>query len=66
MPPEMTSLNALARPRVECSSSLVAWKEGHIVPSRFRHAPTPLHISTARAKPPSLEKSMMVGTGAVL
>src|SRR3989442_11485741 len=40
--------SALARPRVECSSSFVAMYDGHIVPSSFlRHSPTPLHISTA-------------------
>ena len=32
-----------------------------MVPSSFlRHAPTPLHISTAAAKPPCAEKSSRV------
>ena len=53
-PPVIIVLNALALPRVECSSSLVAIKEGHIVPEvTFRHAPCPLHISIAEFMPPS-------------
>ena len=59
--PESTARSAFARPRVECSSSRVAMYEGHIVPSSvLRHAPTPLHISTAAAKPPCVEKSSSV------
>src|SRR5262252_9908262 len=59
--PESTARSALARPRVECSSSLVAMYDGHIVPSSFlRHSPTPLHISTAAANPPCSEKSSRV------
>src|SRR5258705_12583654 len=59
--PESTLRSALARPRVECSSSLVAMYDGHIVPSSFlRHSPTPLHISTAAAYPPCCEKSRSV------
>src|SRR6266852_4626571 len=65
--PESTARRALARPRVECSSSLVAMYEGHIVPSSFlRHSPTPLHISTAAAKPPCFEKSSRVTGSHVL
>src|SRR5262245_57811249 len=59
--PDSTARSALARPRVECSSSFVAMYEGHILPSSFlRHSPTPLHISTAAAKPPCAEKSSRV------
>src|SRR6266542_6051199 len=65
--PESTARSALARPRVECSSSFVTMYEGHIVPSRpLRQAPTPLHISTAAAKPPSAEKSSVVFGSQVL
>src|SRR5690242_969621 len=41
--------------------------EGHIVPESFlRHAPTPLHISTAPPKPPKSEQSNHVaGFGVV-
>ena len=56
--PVIASRRALARPRVLCCSSRVAWYEGHIVPSRFlRHSPTPAHSSAARVRPPSAEKS---------
>src|SRR5436189_5362318 len=59
--PESTARSALARPRVECSSSFVAMYDGHIVPSSvLRHTPTPLHSSTAAAKPPWPEKSRSV------
>ena len=59
--PESTARSALARPRVECSSSFVAMYEGHMVPSSvLRHTPTPLHSSTAPAKPPWPEKSRSV------
>src|SRR5512138_373144 len=59
--PESTARSALARPRVECSSSRVAMYEGHIVPSSFlRQTPTPLHISTAAVKPPWAPKSSSV------
>ena len=35
--------------------------DGHMVPSSFlRHSPMPLHISTARAKPPCAAKSRVV------
>ena len=63
--PLSASRNTLARPRVECDSSRVAMYEGHIVPSRvLRHAPTPLHVSTARPRPPSAPKSKYVtGSG---
>src|SRR5262249_22583948 len=58
---ESTARRALARPRVECSSSSVAMYEGHMVPSSFiRQTPIPLHISTAAAKPPWPEKSRSV------
>src|SRR5262249_30584959 len=59
--PESTARSALARPRVECSSSFVAMYEGHIVPSVvLRQTPAPLHISTDAAKPPCFEKSSNV------
>ena len=59
--PESTARSALARPRVECSSSFVAMYDGHIVPSSvLRQAPTPLHISIEAAKPPCSEKSSKV------
>src|SRR4029453_9527356 len=59
--PESTARRALARPPVECSPSRVAMEDGHMVPSSFfRHTPTPLHISTAAAKPPWAEKSSRV------
>src|SRR5262245_54563233 len=59
--PDSTARSALARPRVECSSSRVAMYDGHMVPSSFlRQTPTPLHISTAAAKPPCAEKSSSV------
>src|SRR5262247_1709306 len=59
--PESTARSALARPRVECSSSFVAMYEGHIVPSIvLRQAPTPLHISIDAAKPPCSAKSSRV------
>src|SRR5215831_5971002 len=65
--PESTARSALARPRVECSSSRVAMYEGHIVPSSFfRQTPTPLHISTAAANPPCDEKSSRVFGSQVL
>ena len=58
----MAARRALARPRVECSSSRVAINDGHIPPSIFfRQTPFPLHISTARWNPPSAEKSKNVG-----
>src|SRR4029434_11342916 len=56
--PESTARSALARPRAECSSSLGALYDGHIVPSSvLRQAPTPLHISIEAAKTPRSEKS---------
>src|SRR5262245_47025307 len=59
--PESTDRRALARPRVECSSSFVAMYEGHIVPSIvLRQTPAPLHIPTDAAKPPCVEKSSNV------
>src|SRR5262245_39643166 len=59
--PDSTARSALARPRVVCSSSRVTMYEGHMVPSSvLRQTPTPLHISTAAAKPPWLEKSSSV------
>src|SRR2546428_11147063 len=65
--PDSTARRALARPRVECSSSFVAMYDGHIVPSSvLRHTPTPLHISTAAAKPPCPEKSSSVFGAQVL
>jgi hypothetical protein len=49
----MASRSTFARPRVECLSSCVAMYDGHIVPDSFlRHAPSPLHMSTAPAMPP--------------
>ena len=60
--PAMIMRSIVARPRVECSSSRVAMKEGHMPPSSFRQAPWLLQPSTWRAKPPSAEKSMYVGT----
>ena len=59
--PDIAARSRLARPRVECSSSRVAIKEGHIVPSSLRQAPIPLHISTAPAKSASSEKSNVAG-----
>ena len=54
--PVIARRSTLARPRVECASSRVAMYDGHIVPSRvLRQAPTPLHASTARPKPPLRE-----------
>src|SRR3990172_12840015 len=65
--PESTERSALARPRVECSSSSVPIKEGHMVPSSFlRHSPMPLHISTALTKPPCSVKSSVVRGSQVL
>ena len=65
--PESTARSASARPRVECSSSFVAMYEGHIVPSSvLRHTPTPLHSSTAAAKPPWPEKSRSVAGSQVV
>ena len=59
--PESTVRSALARPRVECSSSFVAMYDGHMVPSSvLRQAPTPLHISMDAANPPCSEKSRSV------
>src|SRR3970040_873192 len=59
--PEIAFLSALARPRVECSSSSVDMYAGHMVPSSFfRLSPMPLHISTERAKPPCPAKSKVV------
>ncbi len=50
--PETASRSVLARPRVECSSSRVTRKLGHIVPaSNLRQWPLLLHISTALANP---------------
>src|SRR6516165_4654777 len=64
--PVSASRSVLARPRVLCCSSQVAWYDGHIVPPRFlRHSPTPAHNSTARVRPPSAEKSNVVGTSGV-
>ena len=59
--PDRAARSRFARPRVECSSSLVAMKEGHMEPSSLRQAPIPLHISTAPAKLVSREKSNLVG-----
>ena len=65
--PDSTARRALARPRVECSSSRVAMYEGHMVPSSvFRQTPTPLHISTAAANPPWAEKSSSVAGAEVV
>src|SRR5215470_6364403 len=65
--PERTERNALALPRVECSSSRVPMYDGHMVPSSFlRHSPMPLHISTARTKPPCSLKSRVVRGSQVL
>ena len=59
----IASRSRLARPRVLSFSSRVAWNDGHIVPSRFfRQAPTPAHSSAAGSRPPSAEKSNVVGT----
>ena len=64
MAPDIAARRALARPRVLCSSSRVTMKLGHIVPVvLLRHTPAPLHISTARWKPCSSEKSRAVSTG---
>jgi hypothetical protein len=63
--PAIVERSMLARPRVECCSSRVAMYDGHIVPSSvLRHAPRPLHISTAPAKPPTLEVEKVAGFGA--
>src|SRR6266571_2453275 len=54
--PVIARRSVFARPRVTSFSSRVAMYDGHIVPSSFlRQAPTPLHISTARPKPPYSE-----------
>ena len=51
--PSSSARSRLARPRVECSSSLVAMNDGHMVPtSSLRQTPAPLQSSTAPAKPP--------------
>ena len=64
--PDSAARSALARPRVECSSSRVAMKLGHMVPSvRLRQMPAPLHISTARVKPWSLRKARCSRCGCV-
>ena len=61
--PDSASRRALARPRVECRSSLVARKDGHITPGlRFRHVPLLLHMSTAGEKPPHAPQSSDVGS----
>ena len=57
----MAARRRLARPLVECSSSRVAMKEGHMVPSGLRQAPMPLHISMAPSNPSWSEKSSWVG-----
>src|SRR4051812_9444747 len=50
-PPRSISNSMRARPRVECSSSRVTMKLGHIVPaSSLRHSPTPTQRSVAREK----------------
>ena len=55
--PDKISRIKLARPRVECLSSMVTMYDGHMVPSFFlRQTPAPLHSSTAVANPPSREK----------
>src|SRR6185312_17208863 len=60
--PLIASRSTFARPRVESDSSRVAIYDGHIVPESFlRHAPTPLHMSTAPPKPPYSSKSNHVG-----
>src|ERR1700722_5044495 len=51
--PCISSHSRWALPRVECNSSPVAMKLGHIVPaSCFRHAPTPTQRSAAEANDP--------------
>src|SRR5688572_13216889 len=65
--PDIASLNAFARPRVECSSSRVALKLGHMVPpSCFRHSPTPVHMCTDSRKLFSLlyRNSVLTGSSA--
>ena len=59
-PPLSAWRSRLARPRVECSSSRVTMKEGHMAPSNLRQAPCPLHCSSAPARPPSARKSSTV------
>ena len=53
--PETISWSTRARPLVECSSSLVAWNDGHMIPpfaaESARHLPTPVHRWTAEANP---------------
>ena len=44
------------------SYSLVAWNEGHITPSAWRHTPAPTQSSTARARLPSRRKAKTVST----
>ena len=62
--PVIARRSTLARPRVECASSRVAMYEGHIVPSPvLRQAPTPLHASTARPKPPLPKSKWLGGSG---
>jgi len=54
IPPCSISYSARERPRVECSSSWVAMKLGHITPLPWRrHLPTPTQRITARRKLPS-------------
>ncbi len=65
--PVIARRSRLARPRVLSFSSRVAWNEGHIVPDRvLRHSPTPAHSSAAGSRPPSAEKSNVVGTSGVV
>ena len=51
--PHTTPWSALARARVERSSSRVAAAGGHMVPVCFLQRPEPKHRSTAGPNPPS-------------
>ena len=60
---------ALARPRVECSSSRVAMYDGHITPDvLLRHSPMFMHRSAAARMPPTTSKSscVLIGTAGVM
>ena len=65
--PDSARRRTLALPLVECCSSRVARKEGHIAPPEsFLHAPLLLHISTAPLKLPQEDQSNSVGNSSVV
>ena len=49
------------RPRVECTSSWVAWKDGHMAPESERHAPTPTQRLMAWPNEPSSAENAWTG-----